>query len=70
MNQQRHIVFERTIDGIIDLIVVHPFDAWQSALDSIRDYYLHQPETNRRLNLYCCDCNNANSHKDQVGHKV
>ena len=70
MNQQRHIVFERTIDGIIDLTFVHPFDQWQIVLDSIRDYYLHQPETNRRLSLYCCDCNNEDSHKDQVGRKV
>jgi hypothetical protein len=73
MNEQRHIVWEMTINGIVDLVFVFPREQldWsptiKEAVSAVQTYYFGDIEPNRRLALSNCDCDNPNSHKNKVG---
>ena len=72
MNEQRHIVWQMTINGITDLVCVFPREQvdWsptiKQALDATRDFYFRHIEPNRRLNISVCDCDNPNRHVSKV----
>jgi hypothetical protein len=76
MNQQRHIVWEMTINGIVDRVLVFPREQldWsptiKKAVSAVHYYYFRDIEPNRQLGLSICDCDNPDTHKDRIGHKA
>jgi hypothetical protein len=69
MNEQRHIVWQMTTDGIVDLVSIFNHDEPDTALAATRDNYLRHLDPKCRLSMYACDCDNPNSHKQKVGHR-
>ena len=68
MNQETHIVWEMTVNGIVDVVLVYPLDEVKDAMDATRERYFHRIAPNRRLLISACECDDPDSYKDEIGH--